>query len=288
VAIENNVISLGQIGIIRGKDTLVAKASEVALGRISMPGQEIVLDKSTVLNRLVCSGIPASNVTLSGAEKTTVKKQQEIIRSEEFINMAGLFLESSLSTESVSDLKLIRSPKDFIVSSKGKEVKFSPRLDKNNTTNQATVKIIVFQDGKEIGYRDVTFRVKYNRQRAVTTTDIPIGTLITPENVKIEKTSSDYPQPANWSPPYGLVARRRLPANTVIRNNMAGPMKPAVVVKRNSNVTIRLEKLGLIVTAIGKATQDGRVGDYIRVRNIDSQRIILAKVNEDGSVEPVL
>jgi flagella basal body P-ring formation protein FlgA len=146
----------------------------------------------------------------------------------------------------------------------------------------------VFQDGKEIGNREVTFRIKYNRQIAITLTDIPMGTVITPENVKIEKTSSNYPQSANWSPPYGLVTRRRLPANTMIHANMVGSVKPAIVVKRNSNVTIQLEKLGLIVTAIGKAIQDGRVGEYIKVRNVDSQRIILAKVNEDGTVEPVL
>jgi flagella basal body P-ring formation protein FlgA len=33
--------------------------------------------------------------------------------------------------------------------------------------------------------------------------------------------------------------------------------------------------------------QEGRAGEYIKVRNLDSQRMILAKVNEDGTVEPI-
>jgi flagella basal body P-ring formation protein FlgA len=33
--------------------------------------------------------------------------------------------------------------------------------------------------------------------------------------------------------------------------------------------------------------QDGRAGDYIKIRNVDSQRIIIASVNENGTVEPV-
>jgi flagella basal body P-ring formation protein FlgA len=37
---------------------------------------------------------------------------------------------------------------------------------------------------------------------------------------------------------------------------------------------------------MGIAMQDGRAGDYIKVRNTDSQRIILAKIKEDGTVEP--
>ena len=40
-------------------------------------------------------------------------------------------------------------------------------------------------------------------------------------------------------------------------------------------------------TAVGKAMQDGKVGEYIKIRNIDSQRILVAKVNSDRTVEPV-
>jgi flagella basal body P-ring formation protein FlgA len=53
-------------------------------------------------------------------------------------------------------------------------------------------------------------------------------------------------------------------------------------------VVIRIEKPGFLITAVGKAMQDGKAGEYIKVRNADSQRIILARINADGSVEPVL
>ncbi|MHC4762939.1 MAG: flagellar basal body P-ring formation chaperone FlgA, partial [Planctomycetota bacterium] len=62
---------------------------------------------------------------------------------------------------------------------------------------------------------------------------------------------------------------------------------PHILLKRNQNVVIKVDRLGLLITAIGKTMQDGRVGEYIKVRNVDSQRIIMAKVSEDGSVEPV-
>ncbi|NQT03198.1 MAG: hypothetical protein HQ580_14315, partial [Planctomycetes bacterium] len=67
ITIKDNHLSLGQIGIIRGNESLAAKASKIALGRISVPGQKIVIDREMVLSRLVCNGIPASKVTLTGA-----------------------------------------------------------------------------------------------------------------------------------------------------------------------------------------------------------------------------
>jgi flagella basal body P-ring formation protein FlgA len=84
------------------------------------------------------------------------------------------------------------------------------------------------------------------------------------------------------------VTGRRLSADTVIRPGMVGPLKPQLLLKRNQSVVIQIEKLGLLVTAVGKTMQEGRVGEYIKVRNIDSQRVILARVNENGTVEPVL
>jgi len=291
VTIKESCLTLGQVGIIRGnpaEDQLVAKASEIILGQISMPGQEIVIDRQMVLSRLACNGIPTSKVTLKGAEKITVRQQQQTISSGEFVTLARSFLKRNPPVTSVCQWNPIRTPKDFVIPETGKDIRFSPRLVPSSASNQARVEIAMLSGGKKIGVREVTFRLKYNCRRVVTLVDIPTGAVISPENVKIEKTQSNYPEPADWRPPYGLIAKRQLPANTVLRPHMVGPLKSPITVKRNQNVIIRIQKPGLLVTAIGKTMQEARAGEYIKVRNVDSQRIILARVNEDGTVEPVL
>jgi flagella basal body P-ring formation protein FlgA len=290
ITIKEKCLKLGQVGIIRGNpadDQLVAKASEIILGQISMPGQEIVIDRRMVLSRLACNGIPTSKVTLKGAEKITVRQQQQTISSGEFVTLASSFLERNPPAASVCQWNPIRTPKDFVIPKMGKNIRFSPRLVQSGTRNQARVEIGVLSGGKRIGVREVTFRLKYNCHRAVTLADIPTGVVISPENVKIEKTVSDHPEPVNWRPPHGLIAKRQLPANTVLRPHMVGPVKSPIIVKRNQNVVIRIQKPGLLVTATGKTMQEARAGEYIKVRNVDSQRIILARVNEDGTVEPI-
>jgi flagella basal body P-ring formation protein FlgA len=182
----------------------------------------------------------------------------------------------------------MRTPEDLILPRPSKHIELSPRLVKSSAPNQATVQITVLADGEAIGTREVTLRLKYNCRTVVTLTEIPVGGVISPENVKIAKTLSNYPEPANWSPPYGLIAKRRLPANTVIPPDMVGSVEPAIVVRRNETVLIRIERPGFLVTAMGTALKEARPGECVKVRNVDSQRIILCKVNEDGTVEPIL
>ncbi len=288
VAIKGSTIKLGQVSIIRGEGSLAAKAGEIALGRISMPGQKIIIDRPIVLNRLTCSGIPASQVKLSGAEKITIKRQEQVIKGSEFIELASEFLKKNLPAGSVCQLDLLQTPKDFTIPKPDKDVKFVPRLAKGCSANLAKVQIATLQEGKQIEVSEVSFRLKYNCRQAVTLVDIPAGEVISPENIKIENTVSNYPEPDQWMLPYGLTAKRRLKANTVLQPYMVSPAKTEIIIKRNQNILIRIESYGLLVTATGKAIQDGRAGDYIKVRNIDSKRIILARVDEDGTVEPVL
>ena len=288
IIVKGDCLTLGQLGIIRGSENLLTRANGTLLGRISVPGQEVVIDRPTVLSRLASNGIPASVVTFVGAEKVMVKQQQQIIKGTDLVARASAFLKDSPSVASVRRFEPILVPQDFIASESGKSIELRPRLVNGSTGNQAKVQIIVLQDGKQIGSREVAFRLKYNCRTAVTLVDIPAGSVINSENVKIVNTLSSHPEPADWKPPYGLVVKRPLPANTVLTANMVAIAGRPIVVERNQSVVIRIEMPGLLITAIGKTMENGRAGEYIKVRNVDSQRIILAKVNEDGTVEPVL
>ena len=288
VTVKDSNLSLGQVSIIQGGESLAARAGKIALGRISVPGQKIIIDRSMVLSRLACNGIPTSKVTLTGSEKITVKQRNQTISSREFVSLANSFLEKNPPGDSACKWNLIRKPKDFVVSAGSRDIRFSPRLVQTGVRNQARIEITMLSGSNKIGVRQVTFALIYDRQQAVTKVDIPAGGVISPENITIEMISSNDPEPSHWKPPYGQISKRRLLANTVIHPNMLESLKSPIIVKRNQNVVIRIEKPGFLITAAGKTIQDGRAGEYIKVRNMDSQRIILARINEDGSVEPVL
>jgi flagella basal body P-ring formation protein FlgA len=288
VTVSDNKLSLGKVSVIRGQESLVAKAGKIELGQISVPGQKIIIDRPMLLSRLACNGIPASKVVLTGAEKITVGQKQKTITGSEFVEVAESFLEENPPSDFVCQTSPIRIPKDLILPGDIGDIELSPCLAADNSKNRAKVHILVLRNGKEIGAREVIFRLKYECHKVVTLVDIPAGAVINTENIKIEKDHSDYPEPSGWEPPYGQIAKRKLAANTLLQSYMVGPVKPEVVVERNQNVVIRIERPGFLITAIGRTMEKGRTGEYIRVRNVDSKRIVLVEVKEDGSVEPVL
>jgi flagella basal body P-ring formation protein FlgA len=240
-----------------------------------------------ILSRLACNGIPASKVKLTGAKIITINQQEHTILSEAFIKLASSFLEKNLPSGSICGFSPIRRPQDFIISGTGKDITLSSRLVPGGARNQAEVEILIYSNGKKIGASNVIFGLKYKCQQAVTKVDIPAGAVISHENVKIEKIISNYPEASEWKSPYGLIARRDIPSKTALHPNMFGPVKAPIIIKRNQKVILRIDMPGFLITAFGKAMQDGRAGEYIKVRNVDSQRIILTRINEDGSVKPV-
>jgi flagella basal body P-ring formation protein FlgA len=288
IEVDDNQIRLGQIGIVRGRPALVTKASEISLGRIPGPEQTFLVDRPMLLSRLACSGIPASDVVLTGADKVSVKWQQQVVKADRFVEVAGAFLKQSSIASTAVEFESARLPDDMVVPVPAADVDFSTLSVESIAANMARVRIAADANGTKLGTRDVTFRLKYRSHKLVAAADIPPGVTICPENTSIEEVLSDEPEPPDWQPPYGLVARRQLAKGAVIQSTMVGAARPQIVLKRNETVLIRIEMPGLLVTAMGKAMQDGRIGEYIKVRNIDSRRIILARVNKDATVEPVI
>ena len=227
-------------------------------------------------------------MVLKGAEKITVKQKQQVISGNDFVNLASKYLEENLVDEKLLKHNPISTPENIYFSKECENIEYSYNLKRNNRGNQASVEITVLADGKKIAARNITFSMQYECRIPVAVVDIPAGTLISEDNVKIEKRQSSYPETVGWKAPYGLIAKNTIHANTMINSNMVGSVTSQVVIKRNQNVVIRIRKPGFEITAVGITLQDGKTGEFIKVRNVDSQRIVMARIAEDGSVEPVL
>jgi flagella basal body P-ring formation protein FlgA len=288
VTVKSPLLSLGQVSVIRGAGPLAATASSVRLGRFSTAGQKIVLDRATILSRLASQGIPAEKVVLSGAQAVTVRRRLQTISGDECVALARSFLRQNPPASSPCDGIATAKPKDLALSGEPEDIQLLPRFAENGARGFVTVQVAVVADGQEIGSRDVPLRLRYRCRRAVASQEIAEGTVLTPENVKIEETASDRPEAPGWKPPYGLLALRALPAGTEVRGDMVDAAQASVVIRRNETVVIRVQRPGFLVTAVGLALQEARAGQYVKVRNTDSHRVIVCKVNTDGTVEPVL
>jgi flagella basal body P-ring formation protein FlgA len=287
ITITTDTLKLGQIAAISGDKSLAAKAQDVELGRMSVPGQKITIDRATVRSRLACSGIADNQTDLLGADKVTVRQVVKVIKSEAIVELAAKFLTENIKEQAIVKWEPTRMPAEVVLPNQSQNIELLPRLVSRGTNGQTTVEISVVADGVALEKRQLILNPKYNARRAVAVSDVSAGETLTQENVKIETVLADDPVSADWAPPYGFVAVRDILAGAEINRNNAKAPKPQVILERNQSVIIRIDKPGLVVTAMGKSMQQGRLGELIKVKNIDSQRVILAKVNEDGTVEPV-
>ncbi|KPK85893.1 MAG: hypothetical protein AMJ81_02460 [Phycisphaerae bacterium SM23_33] len=287
VSVETGTIRLGTVSVVRSADKeLAEKARAVPLGRSPWPKEQILLDRQTILSRLACCGIPAAAVNITGAPKVAVTGKQKVISPDTIRNCAESYLTSHPPEPRGCKWRLVGTPEEMVLPvAEGIELKAQPAEDAPR--HHVKLKVAAGSDGRELAASQVLFRLVYPTQQAVATKPVAPGQRITPENIKIETVMTLDPPDGSWTPPYGMLSTTSLSAGTVIRPGLVAPAKPAVVVRRNQNVIMRIEGQGFTIAGLGQALQDGRPGEFIKVRNIDSQRVVVAKVAFDGTVRPV-
>lgn len=288
ILVDGDTLSLGTITVIRAASEAVAQeVSAIPMGRAPLPREEITLDRTTILGRLASHGIPATQVQMSGADKIVVGRKDTVIPAEEIQKAAETLLAKIRPGPAGACWRICRAPKDMVVPARG-QVTLEARPVDRKVTGEAEIEVAAVVGGRLAGTGTVVFRLAYEQCEAVAAVDIPAGAVLTPENVQVRTVMSDLTPPANWTPPFGQVAAQPLRAGAVIRPAQARQPQPAVNVRRSSTVLMRVQGSGYALTALGQALDDGCPGQCIRVRNVDSSRVVMAKVNTDGSVEPLI
>lgn len=289
IIVSEETIGAGSIFIMRGDEKMIEKANGTSLGKFSKTGQKIIIDRNTILSRLASSGIKASAVSFSGAEKVTVKRDEETISGEDFVEVARSFLMSDTTISLADEINLVRMPRDWVLPDRSSSVKLVPRKSGYGTKAWGKVWVAVVKDGVETGGYELVFNIKYKQQRIVAVTDINKGAAINSRNTKIETFMANTIAPKGWSPPYGQVARRLIRKGSVVGGNMTGNVEIPITIKRNQLVVIKIETPGISISNIGQAQANARTGELVKVKVGDGRaaRMIVGRVKSDGSVQPI-
>jgi flagella basal body P-ring formation protein FlgA len=82
----------------------------------------------------------------------------------------------------------------------------------------------------------------------------------------------------------GRTPRRSLPAHAALN---AASVELPVLVRRGDRLNLAARAGGITVTATAEAMSDGRSGEQIRVRNLQSRRVVDATVTGPGAAEAI-
>ena len=280
-------LTLGAIAVIRAEDVdLRNRAAAVAMGRSPLPSERIVIDRRTILGRLAASGISRRKVRLTGAERITIKGDEKVIPAQTILGKAKAYLKQNRPGPAGCGWALARKVAPLVIDADEK-AQLEVRPAKSSRPGHVVLEVAAVSGKQTLSAREVLFKLTFLHPVAVTTKAIPAGGLITPENTEIRTVSRDRPAESKWAPPFGMEAARALKANVPLTGPLLRPRRLAVVVGRNQPVTMTIRRPGFVVSGKALALQDGRPGDFIKVRNTRSQRIVVAKVSYDGTVEPM-
>ena len=275
-------MSLADVAIVSSDDDALAmKAQAIAIGRGPWSGETIQIDRATVVSRLAASGIDKSRVELSGAPQVQVRRRETKVTAAQLTEAAETFL----AARSPQQRWKLDGKVDDLFYPSDQQAKLSAALA-SEADGIAVVQVSVEVGGRSLATAKLSYRVGHEVTKVIATDDLPAGTPLTQRNTRLEKAvvfdKADVP-----AEPYGMAVRVAVGKGSEITAAMLQGAQPVVVVQRNQPVVMKIEGPGFLIRAAGIALQEGRVGQLIQVRNIDSKTIVVGKVLFDGTIEPI-
>ncbi len=288
VKITDSTIRLKDIGILRGDKALVDTVGEISLGRLFVPHQKMKIERTVILSRLASHGMRATDVDLGGAKSVTVQQNQQSISGKELVEVALTFLRKTLGNRYQTQITPTRIPKTLYLDKTLEAIQLKPQFSRKSNWGYAQVTITVLAQETPVATREVAFRIQYQCTQVCAKEDLKRGVPITRDNITLGTYYASKPQTTTWKPPYGQITRCAIPKDRKITASMVTLPIVAVSVKRKDKVMIQIKRPGFFLSTAGLTEQSGRTGDVIRVRNIDSGRVIHCRIRDDGTVEPII
>jgi flagella basal body P-ring formation protein FlgA len=285
IKVEGDGLTLRDISLISARDeALVETARAIKMGRGPWSTEYLLLTRRTILARLASCGIDSDRVVFKGAREVKVLRDERTIAPSTILSAARKHLSALAAGRDDVSFQAVRDPSPIRVPG-GSKPTLRAALRDGGPSGYRIVRVEAMDANESLGGVDVLFRLRYAVRKVVTSEPIAAGETITSRNTRVVKVASTSPEGA-FRPPYGQIAKVDLPSGGEVRDAVVRNPAPTVAVQRNEVVEMRIEGEGFAVRAFGQALQDGTVGEWIKVRNIDTKRIVAAEVKPGGYVQP--
>jgi flagella basal body P-ring formation protein FlgA len=279
-------ILLGGIAQVDGSDaTLVRRLEAVVLGRSPLPGKTRAFDRAAILARIKQSGIdpaqldlqiPSDVVVTRAAITVGLERIEQIIR--EYI------LQQAAGAADALRIKDIRISEPVVLP----QGRLTTRVvaPKNTEWAGAIPLSVVFNVDEEFEKR-VWVTVSLERMTRVVVARRPLGRYKPIDDDDLEVKAVDaagLPADCITSPETVIGKRTRRPVDTgtVLRPDL---VEFPPLVKNGDRVRIIAETSGLRISAFGQVKQKGGQGELVQVMNLDSNKVVYARVVDSHTVK---
>jgi len=286
VEIDGDEVLLGQIAEIQGSDPQLTRHLEnILIGKAPLPGKSRQYDESLLKMRLRQYHIDLSAVILESPELVEISRSCIKIPKQKIEEMVSGFLLQNIPRENKNmRIKEIRVPEEVVLS-KG-QVSYKVTVADNQPLRgkcSIAVEFSVNGSGQKKIWAIATIEVL----GPAVVTRKPLGRYQPIEEGDIELKTidlSDLPDDVITDPELILGKRttRAIGAQVPLR---ADNVELPPLVKRGDLVVIIAESRGLKITTRGQVKKKGRLGEQIPVINLDSKKVLYARVIDANTVK---
>lgn len=280
--VSERSIRLGDIAYITPVGGKAAIWMDKEVARSPDPGEKKLISSQSVIAAL--SRVPgADTIKWQGSSNVTVIRESIIIDRQKIEAIIAGFLHDNLFRlpQAALRFQIIRAPERITLPTGKLEYQVIP--SNQEIIGSSSFAIIFLIDGKTVANHTVRGKLEAIAQVVVASSRIRKGEIITPEKLQlteidISRIDSPYRLPRQV---IGMQAKRTITSGKPLtsRNVEAPPL-----VRRGELVRIIAKSGQMQISSTGIAAMDGRPGDSIRIRNIQSNKLIHARVQSPGVV----
>jgi flagella basal body P-ring formation protein FlgA len=152
-------------------------------------------------------------------------------------------------------------------------------------SGKVVVPVEIVQEDRTLRCFWITATVEIHAEVATASRRIPRGTILGADDIVLKSTEikdmrASYVRRS--ADAVGTIAQRTFhPGDPLSRKALAKPF----LVKKGETVRLRLQRNGIVLTSLVRAEQNGRLGQIIRVRNLDFSTVLSAQVTGKAEVE---
>ncbi len=286
--VDSPRIHLGQIvNIDAAPSEMAGRLGRIEIGRAPLAGQTRGISRDYILLRLRQSGIDTATLDLQLPAKIRVRRSAVKITREEMEMMVRDHLMATASSEEAEvNITAVRI-KDDVLLPKGRIQHEVQRQRQSAPSRLQPVSIVFKVDGRFVRKVSALVSLEIMQNVVVTRKPLPRFKVITTQDVMIRQinvTGIADTVIRSIESVVGKRARRAIGMHDALHSNM---VEWPPVVQKGDRVTIIAESGNLRITALGEVRGTGKVGEQVRVVNLDSKKNITAQVVDHRTVRVV-
>ena len=286
--IEDSVIKLGDVATFDEQTPIASALATQTVGQAPNPGNTLIL-RSQNIKQYLLSNRPSigDGIDWNGSPTVKVMRQGVVIGAEKIQSIIADYISSNSKNLPKADIRFNPDPLPTPFTIPKGDLTHEVIPSNAGILGSSSISIIFKVDNNVV--KNISIRGKLEALAKIVVAAEPLkkGLILKPQHLKNAVVDiNEIPNPE--------IDTKQLLGMQLTKNiNTGGPVVAASVeavpvVRRGQKVKIIAESGTLQLTATGLAQSDGKIDQMIKVQNIQSNKIVFARVASPGIVEVVL